>query len=241
LYYGQVDANVIDDLVIAQGLELRENAAAEEFESCYMPLVRLQAEHFAGQKGLDAVENLAADLVLPRRDRPPKIATYRGLTPLKSWLRSVMMNRCISLHRARHEVSMNESHEIMGGDTVTSAAVAIECEEKLVPAFQSAVRQLPVEDRVLLKMLILDGVPQKELAVAYGVDSGTLTRRRQRAGSNLLAKIRQIGAAKDAPSVVRECLELLLAGDSRPLQLRLASVLAVEIGGSVDPTRDDPQ
>jgi RNA polymerase sigma factor (sigma-70 family) len=239
LYYGQVDANVLNDLVVAQGLELGENQAAQEFERSYMPHARAQADHCAGQRGVDAVDNLAADLVLPRVNRPPKIATFRGLTPLKSWLRSVVVNRCVSLHRGRHEVSMNESHEIMGSDTVTSAVAAVECEEKLSPAFTKAVGELPLEDRVLLKMLILDGVSQKELAVAYGVDSGTLTRRRQRAGANLLAKIRSIGVSDGAPAAVRECLELLLAGESRQLQLRLASLLAVGIGESVQQNRDE--
>jgi RNA polymerase sigma factor (sigma-70 family) len=240
LYYGQVEANVLNDVVVAQGLELRTNEAAHEFERCYMPHARAQAHQFAGSRGVDAVENLAADLVLPRNARPPKIATYRGLTPLKSWLRSVVINRCTSLHRMRQDVSMNESHEIMGSDTVTSAVAAVECEEKLAPAFETAVAKLALEDRVLLKMLILDGVPQKELATAYGVDSGTLTRRRQRAGANLLAKIRQIGTTQDEPTAVRECLELLLAGDSRQLQLRLASLLAVEIGESLEPSGDEP-
>lgn len=239
LYYGQVDANVLDDVVVAQGLELGENEAARTFERSYMPHARAQADQFAGRRGLDCVDNLAADLVLPRNNRPPKIATYRGLTPLKSWLRSVVLNRCVSLHRGRHDVSMNESHEIMGSDTVTSAAAAIECEEKLSPAFAKAVDEVPLEDRVLLKMLILDGVSQKELAVAYGVDSGTLTRRRQRAGANLLAKIRHIGVSEGAPTAVRECLELLLAGESRQLQLRLASVLAMGIGESLEQNRDE--
>jgi hypothetical protein len=239
LYYGQVDANVLHDVVVAKGLELHDDEAAREFERSYMPPVRAQAEHFAGARGLEAVDNLAADLVLPRNDRPAKIATYRGLTPLKCWLRSVVANRCVSLHRARHDVTMNESHEIIGSDTVTSAAAAIECEERLAPAFAKAVGELPLEDRVLLKMLILDGVPQKELAVAYGVDSGTLTRRRQRAGATLLGKIRQIGVAAEAPTAVRECLELLLAGESRHLQLRLASLLAVEIGESLQQNRDE--
>jgi RNA polymerase sigma factor (sigma-70 family) len=238
LYYGQVEADVLHDVLVAQGLEGGENEAAREFEGSYMPHARAYAQQFAGQQGVDAVDNLAADLVLPRRERPPKIATYRGLTPLKSWLRSVVANRCVSLHRNRRDVPMNETHEIMGTDTVTSAVAAVECEEKLAPAFAKAVAELPLEDRVLLKMLILDGVPQKELAVAYGVDSGTLTRRRQRAGSTLLAKIRQIGVDNGAPTAVRECLELLLAGESRQLKLRLASVLAVGIGESLEQKKD---
>src|SRR5262245_26567752 len=51
LYYGQVDANVLNDVVVAQGLELGENRAADEFERCYMPHARAQADQFAGPRG----------------------------------------------------------------------------------------------------------------------------------------------------------------------------------------------
>jgi RNA polymerase sigma factor (sigma-70 family) len=234
LYYGLVDANVLEDVVVSQGLELKRNEAVREFERCYMPHVRIQAEQFAGARGVDAVDNLAADLIMPRGERPAKIATFRGLTPLKSWLRSVVVNRCVSLHRARQMVSMTDSHDIMASDTVTSVVASIECEEKLTPAFSAAVHELPLEDRVLLKLSILDGVPQKQLAAAYGIDPGNLTRRKQRAAANLLVKIRQIGVAANAPTAVRECLELLLAGESKQLQLRLAGLLAVGIVKSIE-------
>jgi DNA-directed RNA polymerase specialized sigma24 family protein len=240
LFFGQVEANLLDDVVLAEGLELRENAAARKFDRCYMPQALAIASRCAGQRGADAIDNLAADLVLPRADRPPKIATYRGLTPLKSWLRSVVVNRCASLNRGRREVSLSDTHEILGSDTVTSAAAAIECEEKLTPAFVSAVNELPLDDRVLLKILILDGIPQKDAAILYGVDSGTLTRRRQRAGTCLLEKIRRIGISDGVQASVRECLELLLAGESKQLQLRLAAVLAVGIGNSANESAGEP-
>jgi hypothetical protein len=134
---------------------------------------------------------------------------------------------------------MTESHDIMMSDTVTSVVAAVECEEKLAPAFAGAVGELPLEDRVLLKLSILDGVPQKQLAAAYGIDPGNLTRRKQRAAAALLAKIRQIGVAAAAPTAVRECLELLLAGESRTLQLRLAGLLAGQIGQSSEQNGDD--
>ncbi len=233
LHYGVIPENVIEDVMVAQGLQLHDNQAADVFQRAYMPRAVQHAERFAGSRGVDAVENLAAELVLPRKDRPPKIATYRGLTPLKSWLRSVVVNQCVSAHRSKKEVNLSESYDTAGTDTVATSAFAIECEVKLAPAFRSAVEDLPLDERVLLKMLILDGASQKAMAKALGVNSGTLTRRKQKAATGLLARVKQIGAAADAPAAVRECLELLLAGDVVVLQKRLASLLAFQLGKSV--------
>lgn len=241
LHYGQIQQNVVEDLMVAQGLQMHLNEAAAVFERDYMPSARRQAEHFAGGQGLDAVDSLAAELVLPRKNRPPKIATYRGLTPLKSWLRSVVVNQCVSAHRARREVSLETSFDTFASDTVTTSAFAKECEVTLAPEFQNAVMQLSRDDRVLMKMLVLDGVSQKNLAKTLGVNSGTLTRRRQKAAATLLQCIQAIAAAERASATVKECLELLLAGDVEQLQKRLAGILAQQLGKSVEATEEaDP-
>lgn len=237
LHYGHVRENVIADVIVACGLEKYENMAAEVFQRDYMPIVRYHANRFAGQRGVDAVESLAADLVLPRESRPPKIATYRGVTPLKAWLRSVVVNCCVGAHRQQRETNLgdtaSETIEVSMGDTVTASAQATDCEQKLAPTFRDAVGQIPTEDRVLLKMLILDGVSQQALAKTHGVDSGTLTRRRQKAAGRLLQEIHTIGSSDDTSGPVNECLELLLTGDVADLQTRLATLLAA-------PFRDTP-
>ncbi|MEN0111263.1 MAG: hypothetical protein AAF805_11130, partial [Planctomycetota bacterium] len=239
LHYGRVRENVVADVVVALGLERCDNAAAAVFQHNYMPIVRYHANRFAGQRGVDTVENLAADLVLPRVNRPPKIATYRGLTPLKAWLRSVVVNRCVGAHRSQRETSLGESHDVETQNTVETSAFATDCEGRLAPAFRTAVGELPAKDRVLLKMLILDEVPQKQLAKSHGVDSGTLTRRRQKAAGRLLESINRIGRSPDAAGPVTECLELLLAGDVADLQSRLATLLAAPFREGGDPNGEE--
>ncbi len=228
LHYGQVRENVVVDVMVAMGLERKENRAAIMFQNDYMPVVRYHANRFAGQRGVDQVENLAADLVLPRRGRPPKIATYRGVTPLKSWLRSVEVNQCVGAHRSRREESLGDTVTFSESDTVEMTVQTDDCEKKLAPTFREAVGRLPAVDRVLLKMLILDGVPQKALARTQGVDSGTLTRRRQRAAGKLLQEIQELGQAGAESRSDNGCLELLLAGDAADLQSRLAALLAAQ-------------
>ena len=228
LHYGQVRENVVVDVMVAVGLERNENRAAIMFQQDYMPVARYHANRFAGQRGVDTIENLAADLVLPRVGRPPKIASYRGLTPLKSWLRSVVVNQCVGAHRSQREESLGDTVTVSEFDTVEMTVQTDDCEKKLAPTFREAVGRLPAVDRVLLKMLILDGVPQKALAKTQGVDSGTLTRRRQRAAGKLLEEIQQLGQQANASSSDNGCLELLLAGNAADLQSRLAALLAAQ-------------
>jgi len=85
LGYREFTANVLQDVALAQAMEQGENRAAEMFDSDYMPVVRRVAQQAGGSR---AVDNLVAELILPRGDRPPKIALFQGRTPLASWLRS---------------------------------------------------------------------------------------------------------------------------------------------------------
>jgi RNA polymerase sigma factor (sigma-70 family) len=228
LYYGEVDANVLRDIVVAQGLELRDERAAVVFNTDYMPAAIRHAEQVAGRQVTEVIENLAADLILPRNNRPPRIATYRGRTPLAGWLRSVVLNACMSSLRKPQRVEIVPEPADPGSEDALRSLQGKECEDRLAPAFVTAVREIATEERVLLKLLVLDGVQQKQVATGLGIDPGTLTRRKQRAASHLLAQIRELGHSGVGANAVRDCLELL-AGDSPRLRLRMATILAGEL------------
>lgn len=119
-------------------------------------------------------------------------------------------------------------HEASAVDQI-EVAQDRQCEDLLRPAFRSAVAAVPTEDRVLLKMLLLDGVPQNQLAESLGIAPGTLTRRKQRAAEGIWTEIREFGNRSARPQAVHDCLERTIARESRELQLRLADVLASEI------------
>lgn len=105
LAHRQIDANVLEDVVLAQALELGEAEAAEMFEHKYSGYIQAVAAKTGGPAAVDAVENLAADLILPREGRPARLAIYRGRTSLKSWLRTVMVNQAMAFRRDSHEVT----------------------------------------------------------------------------------------------------------------------------------------
>lgn len=233
LHYGATQSNLIQDVFVAQGLELGENKAAEMFENDYMPSARSDAIQFLGQRGLEMLGNLSADLILPREDKPPKIATYRGKTPLKTWLKSVVVNTCLSkLRKQKREKRPEMLDPLSATPPVSVETDSRDCEKKLAPLITEAVQKVDVEERVLLKLLFLEGVQQKALARVWRIDPGNVTRRKQRAASNLLENIRSLSHYVKPQGLVKDCLEILLAGDSAPLRSRIALLMAQEIRGA---------
>jgi hypothetical protein len=225
----KVRANLLRDVVLAQALQLREPRAAAVFEVEFMPVVRSIARHNGGERAIDAVENFAADLILPREGREPRIATYQGRTTLAHWLGPVVTNAWRTELR-RRKPEMPILFEPDGRESPTArlqpADELDQCEDLLRPIFLAVGRLLDPEDRLLLQMLLLDSVPQKDLARSLGLNSGTITRRRQRAVETILGGTRRLASQCQQPRQAQDCLGLVLAGDDPELRRGLADVLA---------------
>ena len=216
-----------------------EARAAEVFEAEFMPVVRSIARHIGGERAVDAVENFAAELVLPREGREPRIATYQGRTTLAHWLGPVVANAWrTEFRRRKPDGPIHFDPDGRAGalewtpapccsSSVSSPSELSQCEELLRPIFLAAGRLLEAEDRLLLQMLMLDGVPQKDLARSLGLNSGTITRRRQRAVEVILSGTRRLAAQCQRPRQAEDCLGLVLAGDDTELRRGLADVLAL--------------
>ena len=226
LGYETAGANILREVILAQALQLGNEKAATMFETDYMPGARATARRLGGQRALDEIENFSAVLILPREKKPPRIASYQGRTPLAAWLRAVVANHWVSQTRKRTMKNVSSSIESSVVNEPSRLADASSCEELLRPMFKLAVAALPTEDRVLVKMLLLDEAPQHELARSLGVNSGTITRRRQKAASVVLARVHELAAQAKSTRPMNNCLELVLAGENVELRSRLAEVLA---------------
>jgi RNA polymerase sigma factor (sigma-70 family) len=214
------------EVLLAVALQQGQARAAERFEADYMPTIRAVARQVGGERALDAVENFAAELVLPRLDRPPRIATFQGRTTLSNWLVPVVSNFWRTQVRRAPAHGLALLHEPATDGAMTLTVQEEPCEELLRPMFRDSVQAIGAEDRLLLQMLVLDGVPQKRLAQSLGLHSGTLTRRRQRAVEAVLDHMTKLMQANARPQQINDCLQLLLAGDDPELRSRLAAVLA---------------
>jgi RNA polymerase sigma factor (sigma-70 family) len=224
---GQV--NLLAEVMLAQALEFKHQKAAVLFETQYMPDVRRMARAASGARAAADVENLVADLILPREsarhgDLPPRIATYQGRTSLRSWLRAIVLNHSASESRRKQPVALADEALLAGRESPLTADS--DCQNLLAPIFRQAISTLTSEDRLLVKMLALDGVPQNALAASLGIHSGSVTRRRQRAFEQVLAQVSSATTASPARVRLEECLQTLLAGENLQLQRTLAGVLA---------------
>ncbi len=168
----KVRANLLRDVVLAQALQLIEPRAAEVFETEFMPVVRSIAPS-RRREGRRCGRELRRGAAPSARGREPKIATYHGRTTLGHWLGPVVANAWRTELRRRKPTSPlifdPDEHDGARMPSQPAADVTIEldrCHELLQPIFVAAGRLVGAEDRLLLQMLILDGVPQKDLAQA---------------------------------------------------------------------------
>src|SRR6185369_17266088 len=131
---------------LAQALENKENKAAEVFVANYMPGVQATARRIADQRGSEMVENFAADLIMPRADRPAKIAQYQGRTFLSQWLRSVVTNHCLSILRKRSHQSL--PGEFPTRETTGDLEISVDradCKKLLQPMLKAVLAEVTPE------------------------------------------------------------------------------------------------
>jgi RNA polymerase sigma factor (sigma-70 family) len=219
-------ANLLRDVTMAQALELHEERAARCFETEHMIAVRAIAWQMGGRQAQEAVENFAAELILPREGRPVKIAQYEGRTTLRLWLRAVVANHWISHVRRERKCTVRPLAEDDVGSLPACDADQDQCEQLLHPLFTEAIAALPAEDRLLMKMLLLDHVPQQTVASMLGVHSGSVTRRRQRITEIIWGNVKRLVSASGSAQRAEQCLHLVLAGDDVQLRRQLGDILA---------------
>ena len=232
LGYRTVRDNVLQDVVMAEALTQHEPRAAEMFEREFMPVVRAVARRVGGPRAVDAVDNFGAELVLPRDERPPRMAQFQGRTPLAAWLRSVVTNYCLSQLRKRQEVTLDQVPERGCEEDPAARADRNPCERLLREVISPVVHGLAAEDRLLITMLVLDEVPQQQLAHSLGVHSGNVTRRRQRISTTIWQEIQTTAEKRGSRQQVTHCLELVLAGGDRDLQQSLGAALTNSFRGT---------
>jgi RNA polymerase sigma factor (sigma-70 family) len=226
LGYERAQDNVLLGVTLAQAMEFHEPLAVEKFTDDYMPLIQATASRVGGRRGQDAVDNFVVDLIMPRDDRGPRIASFRGKTSLASWLRVVVTNHCVTLLRSRPTHTLSLVSELEADCEPESGIDTAGCENLLKPLFLQVVSEVPAEDRLLMKLLLIDDLPQKDVAAIFGVHSGNITRRRQRVGESIFERLKELTKRSRDATSVDECLQLVLTGGSRPLGQRLGEVLA---------------
>lgn len=255
---GFIDALHADDLCLIVACERGDQAAWSDLVGRYESTVRGAARNAASNE--DAAEDLAQSIwaelhgLRARADGRPagKLAYYSGRGSLGGWLRAVVGQLAVDQYRRQSRLVQTEedadfdrmaqdaqatdnafsiTHAAPGPEeALTERSAAHDVEEALA----QAMRELPAEDRLLVKLYYFDGLKLREAGAVMGVHEATASRRLTRIHGEVRARVESIlmkehgwtqsetaRSLSEAASHLETDMELMLAsekakGENRP-------------------------
>jgi RNA polymerase sigma-70 factor (ECF subfamily) len=169
---------------------------------------------------------IATRCLVAEPDRPAALNSYSGAGSLEGWVRATAVREALALskraeqHHDGYEAALEAQmawadHEISMIKKVYSAPVSA--------AFATACRQLPSDQRALLRLHFAQGVTTAQLATMYGVSRATLVRRLTEAREALVALVKN-NLRSSMGIEERDFLSVMKLVNSQ-LDLRLSLVL----------------
>ena len=132
----------------------------------------------------DIVQNLWGDCV-PRAysEKPCLMVRYSGVSSLSTWLATVVTNRLIDSKRRKRIDTVNESiDEDKFGKYVSAIDTDLEhdptgsVKELLHECVSEAIESLDLEHRLMLRLVFIENLQQREIAQMWGTSSTKVTR-----------------------------------------------------------------
>ena len=226
---GKLGGDPLRDVVLAVAMTLKDSQAPVRFESEFQEFCELLAakkigpelRHSGDQWWNDFLDHLAG-----YTHTKPKLDKFAGKCALRNWLGTVLWRFLFDWMKANSNKG--------GDDALLSDIVAEEVEED--PARQEcrtffaqivgeAFQRLRAEERLTLQLLLIDGLPNKEVAHLLRVDPGTMSRRKNRALGNLHKVLQEVLAEKNQEQSFADCMEYISRGGARDFATALFEFL----------------
>lgn len=182
---------------------------------------------------LDEVTQLVRHhLLLPRADgdgapRPPRIHEYRGRGDLRSWVMKTARHLALNLIQRQERPERRASEavlSVLSSEFNLEKAVAVaQHRDTVKAALEEAFLGLSSRQRNLLRLRLLHGSTQNEIAAMYGVNHATVSRWLQAAHDTAQQRVREI-LARRLRATPAECDSLIAAMESQ-LDLSLSRIL----------------
>ena len=213
LAYGQFPTDVFREVTLAEGVCQRDPAAMERFLLDFSGIISVAARRAGGALAAQDLEGFEAELMIPRDGEcPPKLASFAGHTPLKNWLERVVHNQWRSRVRRQKEFTLaNQRDDVDPTLGPRESAQEYECLQVLQPVFESSAQILKTDEALLLRLVLLDGVPQQDIAQLWGVHKSTITRARQRTCRKLVDRFWQLARFYGEQSEYKDCVEWIVS------------------------------
>lgn len=153
------------------------------------PALRRQADAHVVEETLQRTRER---LLLPLGGNAPKLSLYAGRGSLSAFLRIVAINVLRNLISSdRHLQGQRESDDklpaVNASTDVERRVGGMDQQVKFREAFREAVRALPLRDRTMLRLNVLDGLSIDDLAPLYKVSRATAARWLASARARLVA------------------------------------------------------
>lgn len=119
-----------------------------------------------------------------------KIEQFRFKGSFEGWLRRIMVNRCIEVHRKRTFMYV-VNEEILGEEEAPAMESFEEPEEEnySYEELLSFIRELPERYRQVFNLYVMDGYTHQEISDMLGISIGTSKSNLSRARKNLIDMI----------------------------------------------------
>ncbi len=211
-----IDAMQADDLCLILACERGDDKAWSELVERFTATVRSAARSASSNE--DAAEDLAQSIwaelhgLRIRKDGKPatKLAYYSGRGSLAGWLRAVVGQLAVDVHRKQARLVQTEedtdldrlAQELPTSDRQTAIAAGVQNPEQLIAnrfaesdmskALGTAIQELDAEDRLLVKLYYFDNLRLREAGAVLGVHEATASRRLTRIHVDLRKRVSQI-------------------------------------------------
>lgn len=189
------------DLAMAAACAAQENSAHAAFDSVLTEVDAAGASTNATKDLVAEVKQLLrVQLLVPKNDKPPGIAGYRGKGPLRGWVR-ITATRELIRHKKKQKreaplADRTLDHLLTSGIDPGLAALKAEYRAEFAVALREAIEDLGAEDRTLLRQQIVDGLSIDAIGAAFGVHRATAARWLNRARGALVAATHRRLAAR---------------------------------------------
>jgi RNA polymerase sigma-70 factor, ECF subfamily len=184
------------DLLLAFACARGVPAAIGAFHESYDGVVaRVLARRRAGDADAADVSQVVYErLLVAPPGGAPKIADYRGMGPLRSWISTTVATTLLMTRRAaaRRDDRSDESAlaSALAADNPELLYMKSRYREQIEGSMARALSGIPQRDRALLKLHLVERMSIDQLAVVYGVNRATAARWLAKARADLLGRAR---------------------------------------------------
>jgi RNA polymerase sigma-70 factor, ECF subfamily len=177
---GERNLALAAEMYLACACLLHVPEAVQAFRQEYLGAVGEYLGTLATSKDVveEVRQQMMVKLLMPQRDRPPRLADWTGRGSLEGWLRMAAVRIAIDLRRESSRLAEDDpSASIITADDIDAALLKRRYGDDFRAAFREALASLPAEAKAVLRLHYLEGVTSAQLAALFNVSRPTAVRR----------------------------------------------------------------